>query len=104
MPPEVLALLERAVVALETMAEFERRHFEVYSADSKKADARHKLAERRYQADKKLRDEYLARQRKMAAAVERADDRQAFAQELSLSRLGLRVPDTVPPDLDGDAS
>jgi hypothetical protein len=103
MPPEVMALLERAVVALETMATFERKHFEVYAADSKKADARHKLAEQRYQEEKKIQRDYLDRQRKMAAAVGRADDRQAFQHDLLTAALGAKVPDTVPPDL-GDAS
>jgi hypothetical protein len=94
---ELLTVLDRIAVALEENATLYRKHM----AEDKR---RYNLSEKRYAEEKKLQAEYLRRNRKVTDGTLDALDRQAFQHELRMARLGLTVPDTVPPDIDKENS
>jgi hypothetical protein len=90
---ELLDVLGRCAVALEANATLYKKHM----AEDKR---RYSIAEKRYAEEKKLQAEYLRRNRKVTDGTLDALDRQAFQHELRMATLGLRVPDTVPPNIE----
>jgi hypothetical protein len=98
MDEQLLAVLERLTLAVEEVALYNRLHFDVYQADSIKADERYAEDQKLVEAQKAIQAEEIQRREKTTAALLRADDRQGFAHDLSKSVLGLNVPDTIPPD------
>ena len=93
---ELLGVLGRIADAAETMSKFERKHYDLYQRSQAEANKRYALAEKRYREEKRLQAEAIRRSERIAAQLERADDRQAFRHDLMKTTLGLTVPDYLP--------
>jgi hypothetical protein len=94
----LLPLLDRIASAMETMAKFERKHYDLYQRECAKGEERYQRDQKLVREQQRIQAEGIARSEKITAALERADDRQEFAHDISKSVLGLVVPDTIPPD------
>jgi hypothetical protein len=97
---ELLTVLDRIADELHASNEWQKRHYSLFKAEYKKQDERHAVAEQRYATEKRIQTEYLNRNRKVTKGTLEALDRQAFDHEIRLANLGLRVPDTIPPDIE----